>query len=139
MFVYFLEGCLDPPAAHEALEDSGGFELKVGAEKRLRVTLAGRIMTIPSGSLPGACRYDTRRRFGSGRGPPIGEHQAGETFGPEDDLKAMRSRFFLSFVVFGLAAWTAPPIARAFADPMISPYAGHFGDEKNAPTGFPDR
>ena len=36
MFAYFLEGCLDPPAAHEALEDSGGFEVKVGAEKRLR-------------------------------------------------------------------------------------------------------
>src|SRR6516165_12618951 len=41
MFTCFLEGRLDPPAGHEALEDSGSFEVKVGTKKRLRVTLAG--------------------------------------------------------------------------------------------------
>jgi tetratricopeptide (TPR) repeat protein len=68
---------------------------------------------------------------------PIGEHQAGETCGPEDDLKAMRSRLIISLVVFGLAAWTALPIARAFADPMTSPYAGDSGDDNDAPDGLP--
>src|SRR6202166_2929336 len=43
MLSYFLEGCLDPPAAYEALEDCGGLEVKVGAKECLRVTLAGRI------------------------------------------------------------------------------------------------
>src|SRR6516225_4165119 len=41
MFTCLLEGRLDPPAGHEALEDSGSFEVKVGTKKRLRVTLAG--------------------------------------------------------------------------------------------------
>jgi hypothetical protein len=36
MFTCLLEGCLDPPAGHEALEDRGRFEVKVGAKKRLR-------------------------------------------------------------------------------------------------------
>jgi hypothetical protein len=31
MFTYLLEGCLDPPAANEALEDRGGFEVQVSA------------------------------------------------------------------------------------------------------------
>ena len=56
MFTDFLEGCLDPPAAHETLEDGGGFEVKVGAQKRLRVTLAGRIthstQRIAAGGMP---------------------------------------------------------------------------------------
>jgi hypothetical protein len=43
MLSYFLKGCLDSPAAYEALEDCGGLEVKVGAKKCLRITLAGRI------------------------------------------------------------------------------------------------
>src|SRR5271163_240092 len=43
MFTNLLEGCLDPPAGHEKLKDRGGFEVKVGAKKRLRVPPAGRI------------------------------------------------------------------------------------------------
>jgi hypothetical protein len=43
MFACLLEGRLDPPAGHEALEDRGRFEVKVGAKKRQRATLARRI------------------------------------------------------------------------------------------------
>ena len=30
MLTYFLEGCFNPPAAHEAPKDRGGLEVKVG-------------------------------------------------------------------------------------------------------------
>ncbi|HEY1735918.1 MAG TPA: tetratricopeptide repeat protein [Methylovirgula sp.] len=49
----------------------------------------------------------------------------------------MRTRLCLSFAALGLAAWMALPLARAFADPALSPYSNDSGDDNDAPDGLP--